>query len=167
MIVYLIGMTGVGKSTIGKRLAQALQCFFIDLDALIELRSSKRIAELFSEGEDVFRHVETESLFSIKHDQHVVVATGGGVVTREDNIAYMRSTGTVILLTRKIEDIASSFNTSKRPLFKGGIKQLETVYHERKQLYTQAAHMIVDCSDMESAIITMREELLIDENSRH
>ncbi len=164
MIVYLIGLTGVGKSTIGKRLAKRMAYYFVDLDAYIEMRSGKRIPALFEQGEQHFRALEAEALESLAQDalksgKNLVVATGGGIVTTPSNITFMRKTGYVVHLTRPLEDILSSFNTEKRPLFKGQPEKLMGIYNERRKAYESAGHIQVVCTKMAHAIKQIQQEV--------
>lgn len=164
MIVYLIGLTGVGKSTIGKRLAKKLGYYFVDLDAYIEMRSGKRIPTLFELGEQHFRALESEALESLaldaqKNSHNLVIATGGGIVTSPSNIAKMRGTGFVVHLTRPIEDILASFNTEKRPLFKGHPEKLMGIYNQRREAYERAGHIQVSCTKMSLAIRQIQQEV--------
>ncbi|MCK8059945.1 MULTISPECIES: shikimate kinase [unclassified Fusibacter] len=167
MMVFIIGITGVGKSSIGRMLAKKLNFGFVDLDAWIEIRSKKRIPELFSEGESVFRDWETESLKALPTTRSLVVATGGGVVTREENVKWMRSNGLVIQLDRPIDKIVGHINTKKRPMLKDDPSILYKLYHKRKQSYKRARHVVVNCSNRKKALRKLVEEVRRYENSNH
>jgi len=167
MRVYIIGITGVGKSTVGKRLARKLGYGFVDLDAWIEIRENKKIADLFDEGENNFRQAETASLKSLKFNRNLVVATGGGIVTQEENIKYMRRTGFVILLERPLDTIAKTVNTDRRPLLKDGADKLYALYHQRKNAYLSAMHIKVKCHHRQKAILRLVNEVKKYENKNY
>ncbi|MFN9941556.1 MAG: shikimate kinase, partial [bacterium] len=94
--LFLVGMMGSGKSSVGRPLASALGYRFVDADQLLEQAAGRSIAAIFaSEGEDGFRQLETQVLDAISPWQRTVVATGGGVVLRPMNWGYLRQ-GVVI-----------------------------------------------------------------------
>ncbi len=138
MIVFLIGITGVGKSTVGKKIARELSYSFIDLDALIEHRNNMRVSEIFKVSEEDFRLCETKSLKTIPTDEKIIVATGGGIVEKPENIEYMKSVGKVILLERPLHRIIETVNPNYRPLLKGNRSKLYALYKRRKPLYDRA-----------------------------
>ncbi len=80
--LILIGMPGSGKTTIGKLLAKEYNCSFCDMDDYIIQISQKSIAELFSEGEDIFRNYETQACRELSISDKTVISTGGGVIKR-------------------------------------------------------------------------------------
>ena len=88
--ILLIGMMGCGKSTLGQMLAKRLGRAFIDLDGEIERREGRSIPDIFAaEGDAGFRKYETAALLDALCADNAVIATGGGIVTREENIAAM------------------------------------------------------------------------------
>ena len=94
--IFLIGMMGCGKSTIAKLLAAKLSCPALDLDEDIISFEGRSIPDIFADvGEAGFRHCETAALHCVIDEAPCVVATGGGIVTREENIALMRKAGLV------------------------------------------------------------------------
>lgn len=99
MHVYIIGFMGVGKTTLGKKLAARLGMSFIDTDALVEAQSGKRITDLFgSEGEEAFRKLEAGVLRGINDHVPAVIATGGGLPCYYDNMAFMNEHGFTVYL---------------------------------------------------------------------
>ncbi len=135
--IILIGMPGSGKSTIGKLLAQNLGKRFIDADAKIESFAEKSIPEIFeTAGEDGFRSMETKVLEQLGKESGLVIATGGGCVTRPENYPHLHRNGTIIWLKRDIDKLP----TEGRPLSQAG--KLEQMYSARKPLYISFA----DCS---------------------
>ena len=136
--IVLIGMPGCGKSTIGKLLAQQLGRTFVDADAEIEIRSQMTIPEIFEQyGEEGFRQIETEVLRRLGQQSGLVIATGGGCVTREENYPLLHQNGRIIWIQREISTLA----TDGRPLSQAG--KLEQMYQIRKPLYAKFADSMV------------------------
>jgi shikimate kinase len=121
MHLYLTGFMGSGKTTVGGLLAEALGLAFVDLDTEIERAAGATVREIFdSQGEDAFRALETRVLAEVAEGPAAVVATGGGVVTRPENIRRMRSSGVVVWLHPAFDTIArriGSRGKTARPLF--------------------------------------------------
>jgi len=119
--VYIIGFMGSGKTTTGKKLASLLGWSFIDLDKVIEEKTGKTIAELFSySGEDYFRDVESEALKGLQSEMNSIISTGGGTPCYGDNMAFMLETGLTIYLKLTPAQLKSRLIESKteRPLIK-------------------------------------------------
>jgi len=140
--LYLVGMMGAGKSAVGHPLAEALGYRFIDADSVIEQTAGRSIPEIFSsDGETGFRELETAVLDSIAHWHSLVVATGGGVVTRPRNWGHLRQ-GVVIWLDAPQELLLArlSADTTARPLLSQAdpAERLGTLLAERRPLYGQA-----------------------------
>jgi shikimate kinase len=141
--IVLIGMPGSGKTTFGRYLAEILQKDFIDADPEIEKDAGRSIAELFADGEDVFREAESGTVLRLSALQGKVLAMGGGVVIRPENITRLRRTGFVIFLDRKPADIVGDVVTSTRPLLKGGRQRIFDLYAAREALYRGSADATV------------------------
>ncbi len=100
--IILVGFMGTGKSVVGKRLAARLGRRFLDTDALIVSAAGQTIPQIFAaEGEAGFRERETESLRSLAGTSGAVIATGGGILGREENIALLRQIGSLVCLTAR------------------------------------------------------------------
>jgi shikimate dehydrogenase len=111
--IALIGMPGCGKSTIGRALAQKMGRLFADIDVQIEAAAGKRIPQIFSdEGEETFRQLETRVLAGEAKKSGMVLATGGGVVTRPENLDLLRQNSLIVYLKRDLTDLI----TDGRPL---------------------------------------------------
>lgn len=152
----LIGMPGCGKSTIGKLLAQRLGKQFVDTDEQIVSLVGKPIAQIFAEsGEDGFRKIETQVLSDLGKRSGLVIATGGGCVTREDNYPLLYQNGKIYWIQRRIDDLP----TDGRPLSRSG--KLKEMYHIRKPLYEHFAHHTIDnntcVGDAVEAILQLEE----------
>ena len=142
--VVLVGPMGVGKTTIGKKLAKQLGLSFIDTDKEI-VKQHGSIAKIFERfGEQHFRALEHEFLLAAI-STNSVVATGGGVVTQESNRAALRGSF-VIYLSTNGRHIASRLLAGRRPLLKNGITDWKRIYEERKPLYEQVASVEIETS---------------------
>ncbi len=105
--IFLIGFMGSGKSSIGERLAQRMDWQFVDTDRLIEATHHTTISQIFAQqGEPAFRAIEREVLAQLLQQRHIVVATGGGMACRQENIEKMNATGTTIYLQASAENLA-------------------------------------------------------------
>lgn len=139
--VVLIGPMGVGKTTIGKKLAKNLSLTFLDTDQEV-VRQHGSISKIFDQfGEPHFRTLETQALFSCL-DRAGVIATGGGIVLAETNRNALRH-GFVIYLSTNGKHIASRLIGSKRPLLKNGTAEWREIYEARKPLYESVADVEV------------------------
>lgn len=139
--VFLIGMMGSGKTTVGKDLAKALGYRFFDTDILLERVAGKTIEKIFrEEGEKSFRKLETRVLAELSACTCSTIATGGGIVTEKQNWSYLRH-GLIIWLDVPSEvliDRLAEDNT--RPLLKDPdpAKKLITILEQRRPLYANA-----------------------------
>lgn len=141
MKVFLIGMPGSGKTTIASKLAKALGYTYVDLDGSIEKEAHMFIEEIFEKyGEEKFRALETQALQKCPSDQNLVIACGGGIVTRKENKALMD--GVKFYLDTDIEIIKKRLEDDyQRPLLKK--KTLEQLFDERYLKYQDFADAIV------------------------
>jgi shikimate kinase len=137
----------VGKSAVGRNLAKRLQRRFVDLDRLIERAEGKKVGEIFAaQGEAYFRQVEKRTLAEVLQKNGQVIATGGGIVMDDDNLALLRAKTTVIGLAASMGTLLSRVgNDSKRPLLQGPDrgKRVEELLRERESRYAKA-HFVVD-----------------------
>lgn len=146
MKIYLIGMPGSGKTTIGRRLADELSLPFVDLDKEIENREHAAVAEIFAaKGEDYFRIIESKTLAEwASRTENFVLATGGGTPCFYDGIKTMNATGLTIFLDVPVDDLLSRTAKSDRPLLKSQDtddlrKKLEALHRQRLSIYRQAS----------------------------
>ena len=140
--LYLIGMMGTGKSAVGRPLAEALGYRFIDADTVLEQAAGRTIPEIFaSDGEAGFRALETAVLGQISGWHSLVVATGGGVVTRPENWGHMHQ-GVVVWLEAPGELLLQRLRAdpTPRPLLQtpDPAARLEALLAARAPLYAQA-----------------------------
>ena len=133
--IYLIGMMGAGKTTVGKHLAKELNYRFYDTDAIIEAIAKKPITEIFqTEGEAHFRDLETKVLDQLAAYTRSVVSTGGGIIEQQLNWSYLRQ-GLVVWLNVDLEILQKRLNRDRtRPL----AKKLESLLETRRSLYDLA-----------------------------
>jgi len=137
--IILIGMPGCGKSTVGKLLAEKLGKTFVDADDEIVTLAGKSIPEIFSQdGEDAFRQWETKALEALGKRSGLVIATGGGCVTRARNYPLLHQNGTVFWLQRDLNRLP----TDGRPLSQK--TDLSEMYWIRQPLYEKFADCVVD-----------------------
>lgn len=155
--IVLIGMPGSGKTTVGKLLAAQTGKEFVDADAAIEEAAGRTIPEIFAEsGEAGFRTWETQVLAQLGNQSGLVIATGGGCVTREENYPLLHQNGTIFCLHRALDQLP----TDGRPLSMQG--KLEEMYRIRKPMYQRFAdhhiHNDSAAQDAAAAIIKLWED---------
>ncbi len=146
--IFLIGPMGAGKTTIGRRLADARAMQFIDSDHEVEQRTGVDIAFIFEkEGEAGFRKRETQALDELTLRQNLVLATGGGAVLDPLNRQNLSARGFVVYLHASIEQqIARTERTDHRPLLQGGDRReiLERLLAIRDPLYREIADLVIE-----------------------
>lgn len=155
MNIALIGMAGSGKTTIGKALAEMTGRKFVDCDDLIpEYAGGKSIQDIFAQdGEEAFRQVETAVLRDVSKESGLVIATGGGVVTRPENLPLLQQNSITVLLHRPIEDLP----TDGRPMSQLHGKQ--SLYEQRKPLYEAWGEYRFRCIGVQETANAIREAL--------
>ena len=119
MRIYLIGFMGCGKSTWGKKLAEKLDCAFIDIDKRIEAIEGGIVAEVFKiKGEEYFRKLEADVLRSTVLEKNAVISCGGGTPCYFDNMEWMKQRGKTVYLNLSPENLFGRLRTrkEKRPL---------------------------------------------------
>ena len=141
--IVLIGMPGSGKTTLGRYLADILNRDFIDADPEIEKDAGKTIPELFAVSEEHFREQETKTVRRLAKLENKVLAMGGGVVLREENITCLKENGLIVFLDRSPEDIIGDVDTGTRPLLAAGRQRIYDLYAQRETLYRKAADITV------------------------
>ncbi len=141
--LILTGMPGSGKSTVGQEIAKRMNRKFVDMDEVIVRIAGKSIPEIFAEdGEEAFRRIETEAARECGREKSLVIATGGGAVTREETMKALQQNGEIIWLQRPVEALPSE----GRPLSQGGLDALRAMYEKRRPLYERYASCTADNS---------------------
>lgn len=139
--VCLIGMPGAGKTTAGRALARLLERPFVDLDDALRIELGMSAAELISlRGEEAFREEETKVARSYGRRSGLVIACGGGIVTREQNYGLLHQNASIVLLERPLDQLSSA----GRPL--SGARGVEALARERDPLYRQWADLSIRCT---------------------
>lgn len=152
--IILIGMPGCGKSTIGRELAKRLGRNFFDADQVLEDVSGQTISELFIQGEEVFRAAESEVIAYLAAKVRSVIATGGGVVTKEKNMLVLRESGYIIFLNRSPQKIIKDLDVEARPLLSEGKEKIYNIYNRRIALYHKYADCEVCCDTHMQVVIS-------------
>lgn len=146
--IFLIGMMGAGKTTIGKLLAHSLDKTYLDSDREIQKKTGVSIPVIFEiEGEPGFRKRETDVLSELVKGENIVLSTGGGAVLSATNRELLMRHGTVIYLRATIDDLWRRTRQDKnRPLLQTANprKRLIELYAQRDPLYRETAHIIVE-----------------------
>ncbi len=150
--IYLVGLMGAGKTTIGRQLARRLGRRFLDSDHEIEARTGVSIPTIFEiEGEDGFRRREAHTIGELIEESGIVLATGGGVVLNPDNRSALRESGWVVYLDVPPEMLFErTRNDRNRPLLRveDPLRRLRELYAQRDPLYRETAHFIVEGARM-------------------
>ena len=141
--IVIIGFMGTGKTAVGLRLAQKLDLEFVDMDREIEALSGMSIKEIFRRyGEIRFRSEESLMAKKLGQRESLVIATGGGTVTREENVGFLRQNGILICLDAQPQDILERVNLQKgtRPLLKKNtrVQDIEELLNQRQNYYACA-----------------------------
>ena len=133
--IVLIGMPGSGKSTVGRIIAQKLNMTFLDLDTEIESYLKMSIPDVFAKkGEAFFRDAETHCAKALAKREALVIATGGGVILRQENMNALSENSVIVFLDRPLKAILGE-DLSGRPLLKDNTERLYKLYNERIDLY--------------------------------
>ncbi len=154
-IIYLAGFMGAGKSTIGPILANTLGWNFYDLDRIIEVYEGKRVREIFETmGENYFRKIEREQLEKISTEHNVIISLGGGTMSSEDNLIFLKKTGKIFYLKASQEAIYKrlKYKRDRPALHINGdfpetreqlMELINKLLNEREKFYLLADHIIL------------------------
>ena len=146
--IFLIGMAGSGKSSLGKKTASRLRLPYIDTDTRITQVLGMPVTEIFAQyGEDAFRNAETNTLINLMDEPPSLISTGGGAVLNPVNFEIMRNQGIIVLVDRPLEQIMSDIKLDRRPLLAAkGIDEVPRMYNARIDRYRKAADLVLDNS---------------------
>jgi shikimate kinase len=155
--LILVGLPGVGKTTIGKAVARRLGRPFLDFDQEIERRSGMEVREIFRlKGEDHFRALEFELTRELSTTSGMVLSPGGGWITQKNSVELLRSAGRIIYLRASPEAVGRRLRrVETRPLLAGRdpVVALQELYEKRRHLY-ETADVVVDTESL------MRQQLI-------
>jgi shikimate kinase len=162
--IILTGFMGVGKTSIGTRLASDLGYTFVDTDDLIEADQKTTITEIFAQkGEPYFRDVEARIIRTVLEHENQVVSTGGGAVIRDENREAFKEAGLVVCLTARPEVIYERIkHETHRPLIKvtDPMARIRDLLESRAKFYGQA-DLIIDTSEksVDEAVLEIKEKV--------
>lgn len=146
--IFLVGLMGSGKTTIGKALAKRLDLRFVDADHEIEARTGASIPLIFEiEGEASFRQREADIIRDLSAEQGIVLATGGGAVLNAQSRRYLRERGTVVYLKASVASILQRTSHDRnRPLLQTADPKakIEELSKQRAPLYQEVAHITIE-----------------------
>ncbi len=156
MNIIFIGFRGTGKTTIGKMLAQQLGKEFIDADEYLEYKQGKTIQDIFTDGgEPLFRDIETQTIAELCHLDGKVIATGGGVILREENIRNLKKSGIIILLDADVDTLHKRIHEDTRTRQKrpnltnlNAYEEIEFLLAYRRPLYDRIADFVINTASM-------------------
>ena len=139
--IFLIGMSGSGKSSLGRRTATTMGLSYLDTDTMINEVLGGTTVEIFEKfGENAFRTAERNLLIWLTRQPPCIISTGGGMVIREENRAIMRNWGHIVLIDRPLEEILSDIKLDRRPLLAArGLDGVKEMYEQRIGIYRSAA----------------------------
>jgi shikimate kinase len=155
--IYLVGLMGAGKTTIGRQLAKSLSVPFYDSDKAIEESTGVDIPTIFEfEGEEGFRDREQKMIKQLTQLEGIVLATGGGTILREENRRVLKEKGFIVYLQCSVERILErTRRDTQRPLLKADNprERIESLFTQREPLYLSCADLIVDTGVMQSKAV--------------
>lgn len=158
-VIVLVGPMGVGKSTVGKKLAKSLKMSFCDTDSLLTEEYGS-IEDFFeNNGEAAFRKVEHEALIKALSSPGIVATGGGAVLLAESRLALKAAT--VVYLSTDGKHMGSRLRKSSRPLIKNGLDDWKRIYESRKEIYEEVADFEINTSGhpLAQTISEIRERL--------
>ncbi len=161
--IFLVGLMGAGKTSVGRSLAKRMHKSFYDMDHEIERATGVKIPLIFEiEGEAGFRMRESRALAELVRHKDIVLATGGGVVLSEHNRWLLSEHGTVIYLRAAPRDLWQRTRHDKnRPLLQtdNPLAKLQELFEQRDPLYREVAHLVVDTGSQSVGLLTHKLEL--------
>lgn len=167
--IFLVGMMGAGKTTLGKALAQRLRMEFVDTDRILVERTGVPVATIFEiEGEEGFRRREAALIAELCEREGCVVATGGGAILAMENRVAMNAHGTVVYLRARLDNLwERTRHDTSRPLLATPDPRatLAELLEKRDPLYREAAHLVVDTGTQSASTLVARVVAALRERS--
>ena len=161
-MIFLIGMMGAGKSTIGKLLSKKTGLSFIDLDNEIVKIEGLSLNKVFTlKGEKYFREIEAKTLKTVKSS---ICSCGGGIILNQSNVDFIKHHGISIFLNAEIKELSKRLVNSKdRPILKNKIKrvELEKIWRQRKKSYIKSADLILETEGKSKELLIHEIKILL------
>jgi len=169
--IFLVGLMGAGKSTVGKQLARRMKLDFYDSDRVIVERTGVPIATIFEiEGEQGFRDRETQVLEELSGYEGCVIATGGGGLTRSENVEIIKRSGKLVYLRASAEKLYTRIKHDKaRPLMQTDhpLQTLRDLLAEREPTYLGASDIVIRTANQKVGVILHRIEQALKKERRN
>jgi len=150
--IYLIGMMGSGKSTVGKKLATNLNMHYVDTDSDIESINQMNISEIFQQsGEKKFREMESAYFIEKSKQENQIFSTGGGIILDQRNCQILKNNGVTFFLETDCEVLLNRMiNISRRPLLnnQNSIEKMSFIWEERKKYYYESCDYIINTNNL-------------------
>ncbi len=165
--IFLVGMMGAGKTSVGRVLAKRLDKVFHDSDQVIEERTGVKIPVIFEiEGEAGFRNRESAVIDELTALSDIVLATGGGAILSDNNRARLKSRGTVVYLRATVRDLLNRTRHDRnRPLLQTADPRarLAELYEIRDPLYRDTAHVIIETGSQSlTSLVSRLHQMLLE-----
>jgi len=151
--IVLIGLPGCGKTVIGKAVSKRLSLPFCDIDEYIEKKEGKLIKQIFLQGEDLFRKLESQAINEASKNCPSVISTGGGSVKLHSNMETLQKNSIIIFINRPVEHIIQDVDISTRPLLAEGAAKLHQLFKERYHLYKKYCDVeVINDTDFDEVV---------------
>ncbi|MBR4503014.1 MAG: shikimate kinase [Clostridia bacterium] len=147
--IFIVGMAGAGKTSLGRKLAQNMNLRFVDTDQRVcEMLGMPSVNAIYAAlGEDIFRNAETGALMELAGEDPCVVSTGGGICNDNVNVTIMKNHGVIVHIDRPLDQILSDIRTDRRPTLQGGSHEdIIDEYNRQIGFYKAAADYRLDNS---------------------
>jgi len=169
--IFLVGLMGAGKSTVGRQLARRMKLKFYDSDHVIVEKTGVPISTIFDiEGEEGFRDRETQVLEELSRYEGCIIATGGGSLTRQQNCEIIKNSGCVIYLRTSAERLYSRIkHDQSRPLMQteNPLQTLRDLLADREPAYLEAADIVIRTGNQKVGVVLHRIEQAIKKERRN
>lgn len=170
--IFLVGMMGAGKTSVGKLLAKRFHKVFYDSDHVIENRTGVKVSVIFEiEGEAGFRAREAAAIDELTALEDIVLATGGGAILNDHNRHSLKTRGTVVYLRASVRDLLNRTRHDRnRPLLQTADPRarLNELYEHRDPLYQETAHITIDTGSQSlTSLVNRLQNLLIEWDASH